>query len=506
MLDKVFAFALNRTFSRDEAEELSQEIIYQALKNLHTIKDETRFEPWFWQVAHNTLKVFKRDKGKERNCYSFDSVAPIPIEDEYAFEELEIAENLRRQIASLSACYRDIIVMYYYDDMTCKQIAEKLRIPEGTVTYRLSLARSKLKKECSNMNETVLKPVKLSLSISGEGNYNGKDRPFPWTFINDALSQNILWYAYRQPKTMEELSKLTGVLAFYIEESIKNLIAREAMIHPTKNTVQTDFMIFDDLIAQYSINNASELAEALEEPFWKAASLLTEKTIKLGVSIADKTFDELICLFSLLALDKLISEYPPSEYKKPPIRYDGNMWQYHANVIGVSYDDGVLAMNKNLNSSNHPGYEHHCYQFTPFVLNKMMFDHELDICRVIHDNATPIEKQKETIADMLAHGYLRKKNGEIMVSMPVFSAEQYSHFTLLATEIFSTVMLQYSQKLRCYINGYIKLFPPHLRDAANRNGFYLFVAMFSKIASKWISQGKLHIPDGATCDVLIEHE
>lgn len=90
--------------------------------------------------------------------------------------------------------------------------------------------------------------------------------------------------------------------------------------------------------------------------------------------------------------------------------------------------------------------------------------------------------------------------------MPVFTAEQYRNFTLLAAEIFSTVIEKYHQKLRHYINCYDKLFPPHLRDTANSNGFYLFVAMFTKIASAWILQGKLHIPDGAICDVLIEQE
>ena len=100
------------------------------------------------------------------------------------------------------------------------------------------------------MNKAALKPVRLEIGIAGEGNYDGAERPFPWQYINDALSQNILWYAYREPKTVEELSELTGVPAFYIEDSITNLRKREAVIRPTKSTVQTDFLIFDEQIYQ----------------------------------------------------------------------------------------------------------------------------------------------------------------------------------------------------------------------------------------------------------------
>lgn len=91
------------------------------------------------------------------------------------------------------------------------------------------------------MNETALKPAQLKIRIHGEGNYNGEDRPFPWQYIDDALSQNILWYSYREPRTVEQLSSLTGVPAFYIEDRIENLIKREAVIRPTKKTVQTNF-------------------------------------------------------------------------------------------------------------------------------------------------------------------------------------------------------------------------------------------------------------------------
>ncbi len=80
--------------------------------------------------------------------------------EEYEDNDEELCGFLRKKIAMLSAIYRDIIILYYYDSLSTKQISERLGIPEGTVTWRLSEARKKLKKECSNMNETALKPKK----------------------------------------------------------------------------------------------------------------------------------------------------------------------------------------------------------------------------------------------------------------------------------------------------------------------------------------------------------
>ena len=74
----------------------------------------------------------------------------------------------------LSEIYRNIIILYYYDGLSTKEIADKLNIPEGTVTWRLSVGRKKLKKEFDDMNETALRPVRMNIGIYGNGDYDGK--------------------------------------------------------------------------------------------------------------------------------------------------------------------------------------------------------------------------------------------------------------------------------------------------------------------------------------------
>ena len=206
MLDKTFAWALSRTFSREEAEELTQEVLFQAIKSIGELRDPARFEPWFWRLANIQLLVFKRGKAKSRSMISLDMLSGVLLsEDNYDFIADEERQQLRRRIAQLSADYRDIVVMHYYDNLPCKTIAHKLGLPEGTVTYRLSMARDKIKKGCNQMTETALKPARLNITTMGDFMDEKENPP---QFINDALSQNILWNAYREPKTIEELSIL----------------------------------------------------------------------------------------------------------------------------------------------------------------------------------------------------------------------------------------------------------------------------------------------------------
>ena len=131
MLDKTFAWSVARTFSREEAEELTQEIMFQALKSISELRDDNKFEPWFWRLASITLKAFKRGKAKNRSIMSFDEVTALVFEDDYNFEFDEEYQNLRRSIAQMSAAYRDIIVMHYYDNLSCRAISQKLGMPEG---------------------------------------------------------------------------------------------------------------------------------------------------------------------------------------------------------------------------------------------------------------------------------------------------------------------------------------------------------------------------------------
>ena len=145
-IEKIYGYAINHTYSREEADELSQEILFTVVRELPKLKDDSKFEPWIWGIARNITKSFRRNMGKQRTMYSYDVLNNISYEDSIHDCEEEIYDFLRTKIAMLSSIYRNIIILYYYDGLSTKQISQKLKIPEGTVTWRLSEARRKLKR------------------------------------------------------------------------------------------------------------------------------------------------------------------------------------------------------------------------------------------------------------------------------------------------------------------------------------------------------------------------
>ena len=83
--------------------------------------------------------------------YCYDALEDVTYEQDFSDDADEkLYASLREKIAMLSSLYRDIIILHYYDGLSTRQIADKLNVPEGTVTWRLSEARK-------NSNRSVTK-------------------------------------------------------------------------------------------------------------------------------------------------------------------------------------------------------------------------------------------------------------------------------------------------------------------------------------------------------------
>lgn len=443
--------------------------------------------------------------GKQRAMYSFDTLEGVTIFDNYEFENDETYEKLREKISMMSKIYWDIIILYYYDNLPVKQIAERLGIPEGTVTWRLSEGRNKLKKECTNMTETTLRPIKLAIRINGDGNYNGTTSPFPYVYIQDALSQNILYYCYEKPKTVEEIAKLCGVPAYFIEDCIKNLADREAISEPVKGKYRTEFMIYTDEVGKYS-DKVGYIFEPIIDEFVKSLKKLTEKTEELGIYTAGKTDDELIYLYGLMALEHLSGKYNPIKFVERPVRYDGFQWSYHAHLLcDNKYSSRGLGREESINLGSRGHYSHYSYHFGGFSYRKMMFSNEINICEDIFEGCEITDT--DSAASAIAGGFISKKNnGELFVTVPAFTKEQMDKFNALAEDVFSATITDYANAVSEYVSGYKKLFPTHLEDDVTRACNYKFIMLYATtVCQMAIGKGLLKQPaPGSVCDVLIQ--
>lgn len=504
-LERIFKFAMGKTFSEDEAEELSQEIILNAISSLPNLQEETRFEPWLWSLASNTAKSFRRKQGRQRAMFVYD--APESVLNDFFMEDDdndELISMLRKKVSILSKMYRDIIILHYYDGLSTKEIAKKLDIPIGTVTWRLSAAREKLKKECKTMEETALKPVFLGIGIYGSGDYNGKDRPFPCEYIRDALSQNILYHCYESPKGVEELAKLCGVPAYYIEDCLQNLEKRNAVIQASKGFYRTDFIIWTDKYGKFCEENAGNAISPVINKLLDALENLAKEAAKLDFYRAGKTEEELKFLYGAMAFSYLSKKHSDFSYPKIPHNYDGNGWRYIGNMESGKYHRINIGHQISKNMASKGTYRHEVFMISSLGFRNMMYDDYINVCEDILIKGKTEDEQ--TAAKTIEEGYIkRRESGELFVTIPAFTKEQLEQFYRIVETNFSPLMPEYADCINKFCESYIKLFPKHLMDDAKRMCQGMFKGFFDEIVRYCEINNVFSKPDkNYICDVLIQ--
>lgn len=226
-LDKIYGFSYHRCNTSHEAEELCSEIILSVVSAISKQAMIENFYAFVWTVAHRVYADYCRKRNSEHQVVDFEnsdmsSVFKDEI-DEYIESEAE-QEQIKRifkEIAFLSKAYREVMIMFYIDEMKVKDIAEKLNINETTVKQRLFSARNSVKKEVETMNERsyVLKPIKLYFlatgKVVGHENLNLK--------AERLISQNLIYLCKERPKSAKELSEELYIPMPYIEEELEIL-------------------------------------------------------------------------------------------------------------------------------------------------------------------------------------------------------------------------------------------------------------------------------------------
>ncbi len=502
-IEKVYGYAVNNTFTRAESDELSQEILFTAVREFSKLQNVCSFEPWLWGIAKNVTRTYKRNKGKEREIYSYDVLDTLLYEE--TEEDDEIYDFLRRKIAMLSAIYRDIIIFYYYDNLSTKQISKRLGIPEGTVTWRLSEARKKIKKECNTMNETALRPKKISINIYGNGNYNGRSILFPSVFIDDSLLQNILYYCYDTAMTIEELTKFCGVPAYYIEERIDNLLKREAIIEQVKGKYRTDFILWSDKYGIYCEENAEKVLMPIMDRLIMALDKIALDADKIDFYKAEKRNQDLWYLYGIMAFSFISKKYCELPYPQFKVKYDGNAWCYLGNMETGKHHRIGIGMQHSATLGSRGGCSHTAYNnISGISFRQMMYDNYINICEdILYDGKT---EDIDSLANAIKDGYIvKREDGTLFITTPAFNFEQKKAFEELADKYLAPLIPEYSNIINKFVSGYKRLFPKHLEEDADRMCQSMFLSMFSVVVDYAQRTEKIAIPTkGSFLDVIIQ--
>ena len=129
---------------RGDTEEAAQEVFVRAFLNLRKLKRPDSFFSWLFGIANHVAQELNRqsrNEQKRRDQYPMDQQAKsMPGSDRGSDGDLESA------IAKLQDPYKVVILLRFYADCSCSEMAERLGVPIGTITKRLSRAYSEIRK------------------------------------------------------------------------------------------------------------------------------------------------------------------------------------------------------------------------------------------------------------------------------------------------------------------------------------------------------------------------
>lgn len=121
------------------AEDAIQDTFIKVYNNYPKFKGKSNEKTWIIRIAINVCKNYLR-KSWWKHIDISTALDSIPVyEDSYKDDTLLI------EVMKLSPKYKEVIILFYYQEMKIREIAEALQIPESTVSIRLRRARDILK-------------------------------------------------------------------------------------------------------------------------------------------------------------------------------------------------------------------------------------------------------------------------------------------------------------------------------------------------------------------------
>ena len=150
----VFNVACKMFSNPEDAEDIAQDVLIKAYKNIDKFDFNSSFSTWLYRITTNTcIDEMRKRKGKE--TYSIDeedeeSGLSLQIKDtspdaEETVIQQETVSEVRRAIDKLSEEHKTVIILRDLQDLSYEEVADTLGINVGTVKSRLARARKNLK-------------------------------------------------------------------------------------------------------------------------------------------------------------------------------------------------------------------------------------------------------------------------------------------------------------------------------------------------------------------------
>ena len=328
-MERLFYFCLKKTGNPAEAEDLCSDVSLQIVAGLKKGATPGNFPAWVWQIARNRYRLWAIAKHRSAELYDSEAeTADIPDDTIGVEDDLIMAEDmnlLRRELAFIQSDYRNVLVAYYIEDRSVKDIAKTLDLPDGTVKSKIHRARKLLKEGINMAREFGPRSYKPENITFNAGYSAASPTGLPWSAVGRKSQNNIILEASNNPSTVEELAIALGIAVPYMEEEIE-ILTKATLLKKVGSKYVTNFPILDaetqKEIYKIDLSRAKQRAEYVAN----IANDSLDKIKALGcVRNSDITDGDLkwwvVC--SICHISSMIS----SDFRAP-LRENGERWGF----------------------------------------------------------------------------------------------------------------------------------------------------------------------------------
>jgi len=154
-MDRIYNLCYYMTEEAEAARDITQETFLRAYKAIGKFRGESSYYTWLYKIALNRCRTYlkKRTQDKKLSLDALSDAGWDPSEDPP--DNIHDVLTVRKALKRIGSEYREILLLFYFDELRYEEIADALGVPVGTVKSRLSRAKAALKEVIDDEAGTV---------------------------------------------------------------------------------------------------------------------------------------------------------------------------------------------------------------------------------------------------------------------------------------------------------------------------------------------------------------
>lgn len=143
----IYNYIYKMTLSREDSEDIIQEVFIKAYENLYKLENRERFYSWLFKITINTMNTFLKGK-KHQTLVEEDVILNIQVNAKDTPEEIlqakEDNRELLKKLSVLSEEQKNAMVLKYVQGFSYKEVGDILGIKEETIKTKIFRAKKRL--------------------------------------------------------------------------------------------------------------------------------------------------------------------------------------------------------------------------------------------------------------------------------------------------------------------------------------------------------------------------